>query len=108
MQTDKKKKLQPTTTPAETDAGQRANYPLISKDWENPQNEGLHQLYVSSAVEHLKVLRDAQEELARFSSINLMNAKVHLAQDVRELVEKNPAYRDAAALLFAGISPVNK
>lgn len=68
-------------------------------------NPKLHELYVHWAMHHLRVLDKAIKKLGRFSNSNVSNAQAALAFERRELITKNTAYRDAAAMLHAGDRP---
>jgi hypothetical protein len=64
-------------------------------------NQGLHELYVRTAMEHLVTIRETIKELDRYtrSLPGITSSRCRLA--MHALILGNPAYMEAAARLFA-------
>ena len=68
-------------------------------------NPGLHNLYVRGAYEDLKIVHAALEKLNARSRVpaSIMADALHTA--MQKEIERSAAYFEAAALLFANLSP---
>jgi hypothetical protein len=74
------------------------------------KNPGLHELYTKWAMHHLKAIEDAITKLDSFSKLSLLEIIGAMKEQKAKLISENPAYRDAAAKLFAGeeLRPYNE
>lgn len=68
-------------------------------------NPNLHHLYVRWAYENLSLARRAAEELEARSQWPPSLWANNLRDSMREQIESDAAYFEAAAMLFAGIEP---
>lgn len=68
-------------------------------------NPGLHELYVNTAMIHLKAINKMIKKVDRFSNVNMMDLQGALWDNRQKLIDENTAYRDAAARLMAGHRP---
>lgn len=68
-------------------------------------NPKLHNHYVRSAYEDLKIAEEAARTLEARSRVPCAAMAGALRQAMREEIEDNAAFFEAAALLFAGLEP---
>ncbi len=71
---------------------------MVHYDWRNA-NPKLHLLYVKWAVQHIKTVRSCMQKLDNFSNCNLMDIVAVMDDELRYLINSNPAYMDAAEIL---------
>lgn len=81
-----------------------ATYPVLPKNTRDV-NDPRYQAEVTTAVANLSLVRNQQKELSLQSSDGSLSGFVQASQEeVRKLITNDPAYRDAAAILYAGMA----
>jgi len=66
-------------------------------------NVSLHNLHTRWAVETLTIVRECQKRLSDLSRHSADHFSFALAEVMQAKVREDPAFRDAAAMIFAGI-----
>lgn len=82
-------------------------YPVLPKHTRDV-NDVRYREEVVIAVEHLKLVSNQQKELTLSNNNGNLSGLVQTSQgEVRKLILNDPAYRDAAAILYTGMSFTN-
>jgi hypothetical protein len=92
------------TNPTMTMTERPSFYPVLPKHTRDV-NDARYREEVATAVEHLKMVRKHQKELSIYSNAGSLSGLLHASEEeTRKLILNDPAYRDAAAILYTGMA----